>query len=125
MPPILDARYQAFFRCFNQALYFEAHEVLEPLWLAQRSDANGLFYKGLIQLAGAFVHVKKHRLQPALRLFKLAQANLARYPATHEELDLVGVQTLINQWLSRLSTDANHRDGVGLGVPPVLHLIRR
>ena len=29
----LDARYLAYFDCFNRGLFYEAHEVLEELWL--------------------------------------------------------------------------------------------
>lgn len=59
-----DPRYVRFFECFNQQLFFEAHEVLEALWLPQRQGLNGRFYKGLIQLAGAFVHLQKGRRPP-------------------------------------------------------------
>src|SRR4029079_18573679 len=83
----VDAHYLGYFECFNRQLFFEAHEVLEELWLADRHGANGNFYKGLIQLAGAFVHLQKERPGPATALFKLAQANLQQYPAVHEQLD--------------------------------------
>src|ERR1041385_3444222 len=49
----LDAHYLGYFECFNRQLYFEAHDVLEELWLTDRNGPNGAFYKGLIQLAGA------------------------------------------------------------------------
>ncbi len=98
----LDAHYLGFFACFNQALFYEAHDVLEELWLADRHGANGAFYKGLIQLAGAFVHLQKNRLRPAAALFKLARANLMAYPAHHEHLDLGSVLALIADWLGRL-----------------------
>src|SRR5476649_990984 len=84
----LDAHYLGYFDCFNRQLFYEAHDVLEDLWLSDRHGANGNFYKGLIQLAGAFVHLQKNRLRPAAALFKLALANLERYSSPHEELDL-------------------------------------
>ena len=102
----LDAHYLGYFECFNQQLFFEAHEVLEELWLPQRGQVNDLFYKGLIQLAGAFVHVQKKRRQPAIALFKLAQNNLAGYPAPYESLDIDEVENLIRIWLAHLETDA-------------------
>src|ERR1041385_8589373 len=80
----LDAHYLGYFACFNRQLYFEAHDVLEELWLTDRNGPNGAFYKGLIQLAGAFVHLKKNRLRPAAALFKLADANLKPYAPLHE-----------------------------------------
>lgn len=95
----LDAHYLGYFDCFNQQQFYEAHDVLEELWLADRHGPNGNFYKGLIQLAGAFVHLQKDRLRPAAALFKLARANLSQYPPVQEQLDLTMVLTLIEQWL--------------------------
>src|SRR5204862_6359480 len=79
----LNAHYVGYFVCFNRGLFYEAHEVLEELWLADRHGPNGPFYKGLIQLAGAFVHLQKGRLRPASALFKLARSNLSKYPEGH------------------------------------------
>ncbi len=98
----LDAHYLGYFDCFNRQLFYEAHDVLEDLWLADRHGVNGNFYKGLIQLAGAFVHLQKNRLHPSAALFKLAQANLKKYPARHERLDVAAVRALIADWLQRL-----------------------
>ena len=55
---------------FNRGLFYEAHDVLEQLWLAERRGANNLFYK-LIQLLALFVHLRKNRLGPVVALFKL------------------------------------------------------
>jgi len=101
----LDAHYLGYFDCFNRQLFYEAHDVLEDLWLPDRHGANGNFYKGLIQLAGAFVHLQKNRLRPSAALLKLAQANLEKYPSSHEQLDLQTVLGLITNWLRRLEAD--------------------
>lgn len=97
-----DPHYLGYFTCFNQGLYYEAHDVLEELWLADRRGPLGDFYKGLIQFAGAFVHLQKNRLKPASALFKLAQANLVKYPPRLEELDLGVILHLITAWLQAL-----------------------
>ena len=102
----LDAHYLGYFDCFNRQLFYEAHDVLEDLWLPDRHGANGNFYKGLIQLAGAFVHLQKKRLRPSAALFKLAQANFEKYPAQHEKLDLAAVQLLAAGWLAQLEKGA-------------------
>jgi len=104
-----DAHYLGYFHCFNQQLFFEAHEVLEELWLPQRGQTNDLFFKGLIQLAGAFVHIQKNRRQPAIALFKLARLNLGKYPGIYESLDTLEVQNLISAWLERLETEEKFR----------------
>jgi hypothetical protein len=91
--PLHDVRYAAYFACFARGDYYEAHDVLEDLWLAETGRDRD-FYKGLIQLAGAFVHMKKQRerpdhpkdgrrLRPAVRLLALSRGNLAPYAPTH------------------------------------------
>ena len=98
----LDAHYLGYFECFNQQLFYEAHDVLEELWLGQRGQANDLFYKGMIQLAGAFVHLQKNRLKPAAALFQLARKNISQYPAEHERLNTTAVLALIAHWMAEL-----------------------
>lgn len=94
----LDPCYAGFFQCFNEQRYYEAHDVLEHLWL-QRRDENYAYFKGLIQVAGAFVHLQKQflrpthakdgrRLRPAARLFQLATGNLSGYRPRHLHLDV-------------------------------------
>jgi len=97
----LDPCYQGYFTCFNAGAYYEAHDVLEHLWLKRR-DENYEFYKGLIQIAGAFVHLKlqslhpdhpKHgrRLQPAVRLFLRGIEHIAPYGPLHLRLDVAAL----------------------------------
>ena len=97
--------YRTFFRCWNQQRYYEAHDVLEQLWL--NSDTNDdQFFKGLIQAAGAFVHLQKNfehpthakhsrRLQPSVRLFRLAERNLSIFAPKHHGLDVAAVCELL------------------------------
>jgi predicted metal-dependent hydrolase len=97
--------YRTFFQCWNQQRYYDAHDVLEQLWL--NSDTNDdQFFKGLIQAAGAFVHLQKHfehpthakhsrRLQPAVRLFRLAERNLSIFAPKHHGLDVAAVCELL------------------------------
>jgi len=98
----LPPNYCCFFACFHRQWFFEAHEVLEELWLKERGRPDADFYKGLIQLAGAFVHLQRDRLRPAAALFKLARANLKKYAAQHQRLDTFQVRGLIEEWLCEL-----------------------
>ena len=120
----LDARYLGYFDCFNRQLFYEAHDVLEDLWLPDRHGANGNFYKGLIQLAGAFVHLQKNRLRPAAALFKLALANLEKFPGEHKQLNLKAVQALAQNWLSELDQGGFSRNPLTAANVPKLILIR-
>lgn len=99
----LPAHYLGYFECFNQQLFYEAHDVLEELWLAEgKHGANYGFYKGLIQFAGAFVHLQKNRLRPAAALFKLSRSYLERFPARHERLDVAGIISAGADWVNDL-----------------------
>lgn len=120
----LDAHYLGYFDCFNRQLFYEAHDVLEDLWLKDRHGADGNFYKGLIQLAGAFVHLQKHRLRPAAALFKLALANLDQYPRDHKQLDLKAVQALAQNWLGELERNAFNVNPLTAANTPKLALER-
>lgn len=114
----LDAHYLGYFDCFNRQLFYEAHDVLEELWLPDRRGPDGDFFKGLIQLAGAFVHLQKHRLRPAAALFKLARTNLEKYPNQHWRLDVAVVLELIKTWLEWLEADEFNRNPFpGRGLP--------
>ena len=121
----LDAHYLGYFECFNRGMFYEAHDVLEELWLPNRTGANGSFYKGLIQLAGAFVHLEKGRLQPAAAVLRLARANLERYPAIHERLDVHDLLTMIGRWLERLDPDSPTCNPLTSNTAPRLALLER
>jgi predicted metal-dependent hydrolase len=92
-----NRHYVGFFRCFNAQIYYEAHDVLEEVWLPIRGQAQAKFYQGLIQMAGGFVHLQKGRLGPAGRLFALALANFESYPARHEGVDLEAIRRLCRE----------------------------
>jgi predicted metal-dependent hydrolase len=118
----LDPYYQGYFDYFNKGLYYEAHDVLEQLWLKDRHGPNGAFYKGLIQLAGAFVHLQKDRLRPASALFKLTAANLSKYSRQHEHLDVPTVLELIAHWNARLEQGDFQSNPLQSDPPPRLRL---
>ena len=119
----LDAHYLAFFECFNRQMYYEAHEVLEKLWLPSRQKPNDLFYKGLIQLAGAFVHLQKGRSTPAASLLKLAGGNLRKFPSVHECLDVAGVLRLTEKWLQLIESGQLGSNPLTAANAPQIHLL--
>jgi hypothetical protein len=96
--PGFDRHYSGFFHYFNAQLYYEAHDVLEEIWLPIRGQEQARFYQGLIQMAGGFVHLQKQRLGPAARLFALALVNFEAYPACHAGLDLDGIRKLCRNY---------------------------
>ena len=121
----VDPRYAGYFALFNAQKFYEAHDVLEDLWLQDRQGPDGNFYKGLIQLAGAFVHLQKNRLRPAAALFGLARTNLERYPALHHQLDAADILKLIGTWTNRLQSDRFERNPLTSFPAPSLRLSSR
>jgi len=119
----LDQHYVGYFHCFNRQLFYEAHEVLEHLWLKDKHGPNGAFYKGLIQLAGAFVHLQRNHPQPATALFKLALANFEKYPREHERLNLDSTRQLIRNWLADLERASFEANPLNVGNAPRLNLL--
>jgi predicted metal-dependent hydrolase len=93
-----DAHYLGYFGSFNAQRFYEAHDVLEELWFPIRHEPAGDFYKALIQLAGAFVHLQKNRLGPAVALFDLSRKYLGRFPDRYAGLAVDEVRGLIASW---------------------------
>jgi hypothetical protein len=101
--------YRAFFRCWNEQRYYEAHDVLEQVWLTTTTTSDDAqYFKGLIQAAGAFVHLQKQfehpthpkhgrRLGPAVRLFRLAEKNLAPLGAQRHAFDLARFREMLGR----------------------------
>ncbi|MDR3403347.1 MAG: DUF309 domain-containing protein [Chthoniobacter sp.] len=129
----LDPRYQGYFTCFNEGHYYEAHDVLENLWL-ERRDEHYLFFKGLIQLAGAYVHLQKQflqpthpkhgrRLRPAVRLFQLAVKNLAAFAPKHLQLDVDAVLRLCERQAAEIIAGDYERNPWQPAHAPKLHLL--
>lgn len=96
--------YRAYFERFNAGEYFDAHEVLEPCWLRVRGQPLADFYKALIQLAGAWVHLKKQRHAPATRLLDRAAELLGRYPPRTGGLDLDDLNRRIKRWRAEVTS---------------------
>ena len=105
--------YRGYFRCWNEQRYYEAHDVLEQLWLKTKSE-DTQYFKGLIQAAGAFVHLQKQfehpthpkhgkRLGPAVRLFRLAAKNLEPFGAERHALDLAKFREMLSRYAKEIA----------------------
>lgn len=92
--PRYDHRYLAYFECFNRQDFFEAHEVLESLWLATQDNRRN-FYKGLIQTAAALLKIKTGKHDPARRLAARATTLLQPYAPSYEGLNVQTVLQLL------------------------------
>ncbi|MEQ1852563.1 MAG: DUF309 domain-containing protein [Chthoniobacteraceae bacterium] len=107
-----EPRYVGWFTCFNSGEYYEAHDVLENLWL-QTQGADHAFFKGLIQVAGAFVHLRKQfeRPQHAKDGVRLRPArHLAPYRPFHHRLDVASVCALCEAHIAAIEASAFTRN---------------
>jgi hypothetical protein len=112
--------YRAFFRCWNEQQYYEAHDVLEQVWLQTTTTSeDAQYFKGLIQAAGAFVHLQKQfehpthpkhgrRLAPAVRLFRLAEKNLAPLGPERHDLDLVKFREMLSRYCRAVQSEGKN-----------------
>lgn len=109
--------YLEYFRLFNEGRYYEAHDVLEHIWLGS-DGARHTFYKALIQFAGGFVHLQHHRrepghrihgrrLRPAARLFRRSAELLAPFPSLHEGLEVEVVRRTALELAGRLEASGH------------------
>lgn len=104
--------YLAFFRCWNEQQYYEAHDVLEHLWLETTSE-DAQYFKGLIQAAGALVHLKKQfehpthpkhggRMAPAVRLFRLAVRNLSPFGPVRHAFEVGKFREMLEEYVQAI-----------------------
>ena len=107
-----DPHVIGYLRCFNSQQFYEAHDVLEALWLKDRYGPDGDFFKGMIQFAGAFVHLQKRRIRPSKVLFLRCTTYLCKYPSRFYALDVSGIIKLAKQNASTL--EDHEYDGVSL-----------
>jgi hypothetical protein len=92
---------------FNSGRFFACHETLEEVWLEEQGAVRDC-YKGLIQLAAAFVHVGRGNAAGARRLLTTATGYLEPYRrdgALGIDIDALCVQ-------AARALDAIVRDGI-------------
>ncbi len=65
---------------FNTGRYFECHETIEEIWQEEQGEVRDL-YKGLIQIAAAFVHISRGNFIGANRLLQTGPGYLSPYRA--------------------------------------------
>ena len=127
--------YAAFFRLWNEQRYYEAHDVLEQVWL-NTDTADDNFFKGLIQAAGAFVHLQKNfehpthakhsrRLRPAVKLFELAEKNLSSFAPRHHALDVAALLDLLRSTRQAIIDSDFKTNPWSPGSAPTLELLAR
>lgn len=82
-----DPRYLAGILFFNEADFFEAHEVWEDIW-QNTPGPERKFFQGLIQAAVALYHFGNGNLRGALKLFHSSRGYLHTFAPSYLGLDL-------------------------------------
>jgi predicted metal-dependent hydrolase len=82
---------------FNNAEFFDAHEVLEEVWRAA-PPAEKKFLQGLIQVAVALHHHTRGNLAGARSLMKRAAKNLGGYPKNFAGINLAALLDSVADW---------------------------
>jgi hypothetical protein len=99
---------------FNEASFFDAHEVLEDVWRVA-SEPEKKFLQGLIQLAVAFHHRSQGNLVGARSLLARAARNLGGYPENFGGIQLTPLRQSIGHWQRALEE--------GTAAPPLPKLV--
>lgn len=75
---------------FNRSEFFECHETLEELWLADRRPIRHL-YQGILQIGVGFYHLRAGRYRPAVTLFKRGSRYLEPFAPKCMGVDVSGL----------------------------------
>jgi predicted metal-dependent hydrolase len=76
----------------HAGLYFEAHEVLEEVWL-EEPGADFAFLQGLIQAAAAFHNLNRGKRQGPVRVLDASLEKLRGYGDSHLGVNLDRLRT--------------------------------
>ncbi len=96
--------YREFVHLFNSRDYFEAHEVLEDLWVVEVPPLKN-YYKGLIQAAVALCHWERGNHSGARKLWLSARGYLRSYPPAFEGLRLSQLMQSLEELFQPLLED--------------------
>ncbi len=93
--------FQAGLRFLDVGFYWEAHEVLEPVWMVLPQDsAERRFVQGLIQLANGCLKVRMKKPKAALRLVEQARGLV---PAADASITMMTLEVVeVHRWIDAL-----------------------
>ncbi|CAM3348437.1 MULTISPECIES: DUF309 domain-containing protein [Brevibacillus] len=85
-------QYLQFIDKFNAGEYYECHDLLEEIWMEDKSDK---FLQGLLQLSVGLYHLEYGNIKGARWMLGNARKYLLRYSPNHWGLDVHDVITYI------------------------------
>ena len=93
-------------RLFNQANFFEAHELWEDKWNKAEGEER-IFYQGLIQAAVALCHVQRGNYAGAISVYLKSWPKLAGFPAVWMGIELEQFRGELRRYFDTLRTSSN------------------
>ncbi len=109
--------YYEFFVVFNDGDYYTGHDLLEAIWLTDRSN---LFIKGLLQMTVALYHYEYGNVKGAREMLRVAEHYLTPYKPMYWQLNLEEVLSYINLCLNQLPKNIERVDFEQVDLLPVL-----
>ncbi|ANC78302.1 hypothetical protein ABE65_016450 [Fictibacillus phosphorivorans] len=109
--------YYEFFIVFNDGDYYTGHDLLEEVWLTDRSN---LFIKGLLQMTVAIYHYEYGNLKGARQMMWVAKEYLTPYKPFFWQLNVERVLVFIDQCLETIPNDIDRVKFEEVAHQPVL-----
>jgi predicted metal-dependent hydrolase len=75
---------------FNNGEFYECHDTLEELWMAEPGAVRRL-YQGVLQIGVAFYHLGRGRYRPVVTLLERGSGNLQPFAPVCMGLDADGL----------------------------------
>lgn len=94
--------YYEFFVKFNEGDYYTCHDLLEEMWMTDRSD---LFLKGLLQMTVALYHYSYGNVKGTRMMMVAGHRYLQKYRPFHWGIDLEEVIAFIEQCMEVIPDD--------------------
>jgi predicted metal-dependent hydrolase len=88
-------------RCYESEEFFLAHEHWESVWLKCEGPERS-FLQALIQMAGAFHHLRRDNYRGAASLLNRALRRLEGCPAIYESVEVAPLRVEVGEWLRRI-----------------------
>jgi predicted metal-dependent hydrolase len=92
-------QYLQFIQKFNEGEYYECHDLLEELWMEDKSNK---FLQGMLQLAVGLYHLECGNIKGARGMFGNARKYLSRYRPVYWDLDVNRVLEYLKTCLDAL-----------------------
>jgi len=106
---------------FNAGEYWECHETLERLWLAEVRPVRGL-YQGILQVGIAFHHLVAGNYEGAVKMFRRGLPRLASLPDVCMGVEVTALAAAARRVHDRAVALGPDRVGeaVGAGLPQII-----